>query len=213
MRAYFISGLAADRRVFSKLELPHHIEVIYLDWLPVQPCESLQQYSLRLAQPIKKDDPFILIGLSFGGIVAIEISKVFSPFKVILISSAARVEQIPVIYRLIGRLKMELILSSGMLIVLKPFLYWFFGPLSKDSAKLIGEYISSADHRLLIWSLGKISRWRNNEKLPQLVQIHGASDRVFPVARSGADYIVEGGHLCVYDNSPAVSSVLTKLLS
>ncbi|MFD2163381.1 alpha/beta hydrolase [Paradesertivirga mongoliensis] len=213
MKAYFISGLAADGSVFSKLKLPHHIEVIYLDWLPVQPCESLQQYSLRLAQPIKKDEPFVLIGLSFGGIVAIEISKVFSPFKLILISSAARVDQIPVVYRLMGKLKMELMLPPGMLIVLKPFLYWFFGPLSKDSTKLIGDYISKADHRLLIWSLGKISRWRNNEQLPGLVQIHGSSDRVFPISISKADHIVAGGHLCVYDNSPAVSAVLTKLLS
>jgi hypothetical protein len=36
-KVYFISGLGADRRVFSNLELPN-VEVIHIDW--VKPSEE-----------------------------------------------------------------------------------------------------------------------------------------------------------------------------
>jgi hypothetical protein len=33
MNAYFISGLGADKRIFSKLKLNEKINIIHIDWI------------------------------------------------------------------------------------------------------------------------------------------------------------------------------------
>ncbi|MBC8054061.1 MAG: alpha/beta hydrolase [Sphingobacteriaceae bacterium] len=212
MKVYFISGLAADRKIFSKIELPEHCSAVYLDWIPVLKGESLTQYSLRLAQKIDTKEEFSIIGLSFGGVVATEINKLYKPFKLILISSVPDKNYIPLVYRMLGRLESEKALFPWMLNRLRPILKWFFGPLSLDTENLVDEYLNNADFRLLKWSLGQIGRWKN-DKLPEnFIQIHGSDDRIFPASFSSVNYIVKGGHLCVYDNSNQVNAVLRNVL-
>jgi hypothetical protein len=75
MKAYFISGMAADARVFRHIRLPEGYEPVYLDWIDPVPHESLRSYALRLAERIDKNHPFILLGLSFGGMLGTEIAK------------------------------------------------------------------------------------------------------------------------------------------
>ena len=41
MKIYFISGLAADRRIFKNLRLPDGFEPVYLDWISPLKDESL----------------------------------------------------------------------------------------------------------------------------------------------------------------------------
>ena len=95
---YCLSGLGADKRVFTKLELKGYRQ-IHLDWLVPNNQESLTNYVKRLAVEIKDNNP-IVIGLSFGGIVAIEIAKQITVKKVILISSAKQSHEIPWYFKL-----------------------------------------------------------------------------------------------------------------
>ena len=52
MKVYFISGLAADKRIFKNLRLPEGFEPVYLDWISPLKDESLRDYALRLAKKI-----------------------------------------------------------------------------------------------------------------------------------------------------------------
>ncbi|HEY5039439.1 MAG TPA: hypothetical protein VIJ93_10240, partial [bacterium] len=79
MNLYFISGLGADKRVFQKLIIPESFIIHYVEWIPVFPEESLSQYCEKLISQINRAEPFILIGLSFGGVIAIEMSKRIKP--------------------------------------------------------------------------------------------------------------------------------------
>ena len=90
--------MGADKRVFTKLELKGYRQ-IHLDWLVPNNQESLTNYVKRLAVEIKDNNP-IVIGLSFGGIVAIEIAKQITVKKVILISSAKQSHEIPWYFKL-----------------------------------------------------------------------------------------------------------------
>ncbi len=58
-----------------------------MDWIEPLKNESLKNYAQRISNKITSDNP-TLIGLSFGGILAVEISKILKLQKVILISSA-----------------------------------------------------------------------------------------------------------------------------
>lgn len=85
MKVYAISGLGADARVFQFLKLP--IEIITIDWLSPKRNESLSEYAARLIPQINIKQEFILLGVSFGGLIALELSKLLKPKATILISS------------------------------------------------------------------------------------------------------------------------------
>ncbi|HCF62788.1 MAG TPA: hypothetical protein DEU93_00310, partial [Chitinophagaceae bacterium] len=72
MKAYCISGLGADERIFCNLHFPEALEPVYLKWIKPEPNETLEQYAMRLSEKIEGDEPFVLIGLSLGGMLALE---------------------------------------------------------------------------------------------------------------------------------------------
>ena len=43
MKVYFVSGLAADKRVFKHIILPVGFETVYLDWITPLKNESLKK--------------------------------------------------------------------------------------------------------------------------------------------------------------------------
>ena len=104
MKAYFISGLGADKKAFQKIKLPSGYESVYLDWIPPQKNESLGNYARRFSSLIKNDDAFILIGLSFGGMLASEIARLRRPMKTIIISSLASSNELPWYFKQAGKI-------------------------------------------------------------------------------------------------------------
>ncbi|HQV56104.1 MAG TPA: alpha/beta hydrolase, partial [Chitinophagaceae bacterium] len=84
-KVYFISGLGADKRAFSFLDLSF-CEPIFIDWIKPVDNESLYQYAMRLKEQINEPSP-IIVGVSFGGMLATEIAKSDASAKVIIISS------------------------------------------------------------------------------------------------------------------------------
>src|SRR5450432_3539489 len=102
MKVYFISGLAADSRVFKYIQLPAHCEAVFLEWITPIKNESLQNYSMRLAERIDMNEPFSIIGLSMGGMMASEIACRLSPAATILISSVPSSKHLPFYFKIAG---------------------------------------------------------------------------------------------------------------
>src|SRR6476661_9684487 len=138
-QVYILSGLGADERVFQKLDLKD-FDPIFIKW--VEPCksESLENYSTRIIQQIPTLNP-TLIGLSFGGIVAVEIAKQIQTEKVILIASAKTKYEIPFYFRLAGQLKLNKILPTRVLKNSNFLTNWFFGTTSKFDSQLLKQIL------------------------------------------------------------------------
>src|SRR6185437_3659957 len=137
MNLYFISGLGADRRVFQKLIIPRTFVVHHIDWIPVVQDESLSQYCEKLAAQINQAQPFILIGLSFGGIIAIELSKQIKPLQTILISSISSPEEVGRVYIVLGKLRIQRIIPIRFLLTPSAILFRLFGAHTKEEKMLM----------------------------------------------------------------------------
>ena len=114
MRVYFISGLGADKRAFYKIKLPQGYQAVFLDWIVPLAGESFPDYAKRFSQSIKQDEEFVLIGLSFGGMLASEIAKIVSPKKLIIISSLSSYKELPWYFKLAGKLGIHRIISPSL---------------------------------------------------------------------------------------------------
>jgi len=62
MNVYFISGLGADKRIFSKIRLNDKFKIIHLDWISFEKKETLKSYAERLCKSIDKSEPFSIVG-------------------------------------------------------------------------------------------------------------------------------------------------------
>ena len=102
---YCISGLGADEQIFSNLQIPGY-ELVCLHWLQPEPGESFADYAKRMYAQIADPDP-ILMGVSFGGMLGIEIAKQFSVKKLVLISSVKIKTERPWWMQAAGKLKLH----------------------------------------------------------------------------------------------------------
>ncbi|GAB3535169.1 hypothetical protein GCM10027443_23570 [Pontibacter brevis] len=210
---YLISGLGADWRMFQFLKLPTQFQRHDVEWLrPESINEPLQAYVKRLKQQITAPDP-ILIGLSFGGVAAIELAKVLKPRKTIIISSLATRHALPWYYRVLGSTRLHHWVPLKVLQRALPFAPWFFGAHTPSNKELLKEVILDIDELFLRWSMGQLLNWQQEEVLPGLVHIHGTADRVLPLYKRPGLIIVPGGeHLMVMHHAGEISAILKKIL-
>lgn len=212
MRAYFISGLGADSRAFSQLRLPETIEPVYLEWIKPLDNEDLAMYSKRLAAGIDDSQPFMLIGLSMGGMVAVEMSKFLKPEKLIIISSVPTHEWFPKRLKLAGKLKLFAFIPVSWLKSGSMLKRIFFGE-TPEAKRLIKDMIRDSDPLFIKWALKAISLWKNTSLPPSLTHIHGEKDEIFPIRYCKPDFVIPGGaHLMIVTQANEISRILASLL-
>ena len=216
MKVYFISGLGADKKAFYKIKLPAGYEPVYLDWIPPLKNESLPDYARRFSSginpPESPDKNFILIGLSFGGMLVSEIAKITHPEKIIIISSISCYKELPWYFKLAGKLRLNRIIPPGFY-KQATLLNRFMGAGDKEMKAIVYSYVKNTDPEFIRWSLNEILNWQHAERIPKLVHIHGSRDHLLPHRFTNADHIIKkAGHLMVLNRADEVNAILKQVL-
>lgn len=208
---YCISGFGADERVFSKLDFGGN-EVHFIQWKIPEKNEIFPHYVRRMADEIRHLNP-VLIGLSFGGMMAVEIAKIVPVSKVILLSSIATVLEMPWYMKIAGKLKLDKIFPLRPSKLLAPLENYNLGVKTPEEKKLVESYRKNIDPYYTSWGIDKIINWKNKSVPENLVHIHGDKDHIFPLRYVKADYVIAGGgHLFLMDKAAEVNEILKKEL-
>lgn len=206
---YLLSGLGADKRVFDFIDFSG-FKINHIDWVDPLEKETIESYAKRLLGQIKTSKP-ILIGVSFGGMVTVEIAKQIETEKVILVSSAKTKFEIPIYFRLVGQLGLNRVIPTKIFKTINGLTYWFFGTKTKTEKELLKTIIRETDDRFLKWAIDKIVNWRNTTIATNLTHIHGTHDKILPLKT--ADFkVIDGGHLMVVNKGGELSGVIRKIL-
>src|SRR5262245_52829260 len=145
MNVYFLSGLGADKRAFQHIRLSKQYAIHHIEWIKPLKGESINAYARRLAASIDTTQPFGLVGLSFGGMVATEMSTFLSPEKVVLISSTYTANELQLPIRWIGWLRLHKLVSPSWLKKSASLAHWFFGTQSAREKKLLDQIMHDTD--------------------------------------------------------------------
>lgn len=209
---YFVSGLGADERVFRMLKFEGY-RPVNIRWLDPQPGEPVAAYARRLTAQIKTDRP-VIVGLSFGGIIALEMAKQIPVEKVILLSSVKDLYEVPPYFRVFRWFPIHRIFPfKSLLWAVYWFAYWIFGVDAPEERKLLKTILLETDPHFLKWALHRVVIWDNEEIPDSLVHIHGRRDRIFPALFVEPDYMVkQGGHLMVVNHAVEISELLQKII-
>ena len=205
---YFLSGLGADERAFRHLHLPK-VAMQHVRWLTPTRHETIEQYAQRLLPQIPTPSP-ILVGLSFGGMLALEIAKQIPTQKVIQISSARTHEVIPTFYKLGRYLPVYQWFPIKTYLRYSPLAYKRVGARKPEDIAMLKQIFQDADERFYKWSIHQIVHWRNRFVPDNLVQIHGTKDQLLPDYQT-AHHIIDGGtHFMVRDRAQEISAILNR---
>jgi hypothetical protein len=213
VNAYFISGLGADSRAFHKIQLPKKFTVKHIHWISPLKNEPLNSYCLRLAEQIDTSKPFVLIGLSFGGIIIAELSKTLKPLKSIIISSVSGSGQLPWYFKALGRSGIHKIIPPRFFKSGNPLSAYAFGTKSDDEKTLLKQIVKDIDEKYLKWAINAILTWNSTKKPQNLIHIHGTQDKTFPIRFVQPDIPIEGGrHLMILSMADTINEILKREL-
>lgn len=208
---YCISGFGADERVFSKLDFGDN-DIHFIQWKIPEKHETIESYANRMRREIQHANP-ILIGLSFGGMMSIEIAKLISVEKVVLLSSVSTRYELPLFMRIASKLRLNRIIPMKPYPILEPIENYNLGVETKEQKILLREFRRNLNLQYSNWALNEVVNWKNEWIPPNLVHIHGTKDHIFPINYVKADYVIKGGgHLLPMNNANEVTDILKKIL-
>jgi pimeloyl-ACP methyl ester carboxylesterase len=212
MKVYFIAGIGADRRIFNHIELPEGYETEYLDWIAPIQDESLQAYASRLAQKIDPSQPFILIGVSLGGIIATELGKSLHPKATILISSISKSSQLPPYYLTAKMLNLHKMVPTGLIKASAKLKHILIKQGAEDR-EIIMDMINQADPFFVKWAMQAVLEWKNEINPNPLWHIHGTRDDIFPIKFTTPTHIMRrAGHSLITTHWKELNRILEGLM-
>lgn len=206
---YLIPGLGADERVFQFLRLQGEVHV--LRWLPPQTAsETLLHYAARLATVVPGGRACWLVGVSFGGVLALEVAQVRPLARVVLISSFISPKELPWLGRVARATGLHHLVPPQLLPWLPRVAQWFFGVKNGREYHLLRQILRDTDPAFTRWAIARLLRWPGRTT-PAALRIHGTHDRLLPAGAAHSQHLLPGGHLIVISHAAAISRILNQL--
>lgn len=221
-RLLLLHGPGIGPRAYApqlEADLPADIEVGR--WIDHPRGLSLTDYAHRMARTIASgtpDQPLVIAGLSFGGMVGLEMARPLNAAKVILIASARSGRSVtPLIWpalRIAPRLPQWLYRLAR--VFMPPAIYLGYPRGDPQGSDHIVEVLRHhLDYPKWREGIGSIRDWQLSAPPGCPVRaIHGSHDRLIPLTRlSRPDVIVPGGsHLLNLTHPTAVNTFLREQL-
>ncbi|MEM0995614.1 MAG: alpha/beta hydrolase [Bacteroidota bacterium] len=205
-KIYLIPGLGADGRLFTGLR-EAGLEFEVLEFIPPHKGESLHDYAGRLAAPIDATQPFIIGGVSLGGILSVEVAFHKRPAQVLLISSVKNSREFPFYFKLNRYLRLHRLFSGKF--------FKRFAPrdprrgMAPYKCEILDQMRRDADPWFVQWAVDAVIHWRRKEAPTDTLHIHGTRDLMFPGLLLGERHkIRKGSHVMVLNREPEIMEIL-----
>lgn len=213
MKLYCIPGFGVDDKIFGNLTLNAHLH--FINWIDPFPKETLQAYAQRMAASIDEELPVIL-GISFGGMIALEIAKLRPVKQIILISSIKTAKELPVHLRTIGILRLDKVFPVKKIQQSDRFYEVAnrrLGAITQEEKDFANAYRRNANLHYVNWSFDKILNWKNTQCPDGTIHIHGDKDQIFPIKYIRPTHTIKNGtHMMVWNRAGEISKIINEVL-
>jgi len=209
---YCIPGLGADENVFQNLDLSF-AKPVFIKWIEPAPNDTLSTYALRLRKQFIDEDNPLILGLSLGGMLAVEIAKTMPSAKAIILSSAKISSEIPFYWKMFRYLPVHKFLPQVSIKNTAGIQQYFLSAHSPEIKKYLIAARTKADVRFCRWALDAIFNWNNLVAPSNIIHIHGTGDRLLPFRYVKADVSIKNaGHLMIMENAGEISEQIRRIL-
>jgi hypothetical protein len=196
-RLILFSGLGLDARYVTP-PFPPPFELYVPPWIDPLPNESLESYAQRLIPTLKIDESqdYYIGGVSFGGMVALEVSRHLNPRAVFLISSCPSYRQVSWLVRFPGKVIAPRVTANFVkhFLWLAPLAIRLTGPLHRDQRNLLIDIWNNANLEVMRWGAMIMTQWEFTHTLKVPIhEMHARYDLFIPLSGVNPDAIVENG--------------------
>lgn len=212
-KIYFLGGLGIDNSIVSDIQLRGKT-IEFIDWERPSPEETLNSYAEKIISKYRIQESSIIIGVSFGGVIALEISKKIRLEKIVLVSSFLDPNELPWFFKTAIKLRLYLLFPPSVLKHFSFALNYFFSVRTTDDAVVLKNVIQKTDPVFLNWAIENILRFTPPVNNPNIIRVHGEADRIIHIDSAKTNYkIPNAGHFMVYNRKKEVTGALEKAVS
>lgn len=212
MTIYAIPGLGTTKELYVNIELENHTIVI-LQWPKPAQDQKLKDYAKEFISQINLNEPFCLLGVSFGGMLCVELSKIISPKKLILISTSKTRNELPFFIRLLKYIPLHIMISENKHRRLAYYSRAIIG-FEKTYTHEFMNMVNSMQEHYFKRCIHMIVNWDNKTLPKNYLHIHGAADRLIPQSCVSADITIKSGtHAMIVFNAEEINLAIEKVLA
>ena len=208
-----ISGLGADQRMFQKLNIPGAV-LKSVPWPYFDKYDELACYAQKVAAQIPEGPDEVILGLSFGGMLASEIARARPSAKVVIVSSAKSSSEFPPGSWWIKFLARNGLMPVGIAKLPNSQMLERFGADTIEEKKLMRSILQGLDNHFTACALRAMLEWQSTPAPEGILHIHGTADEMILPGKIKPTYWVKGGkHIMIYSRAAEVSALIAKHLS
>lgn len=210
---YFIPGQGSDKRLFDSLTIDSRYTKKYITYTLPEKRTTLKQYAKSISTQIDTSQAFILVGTSLGGMICSELSEILHPEKVIIISSAKNINELPFRYNFQKAIPLYRIFPGKFLLLSAKFLQPIVEPDRKHNKETFKSMLSSKDPKFIKRTIEMIIRWDRETNSKKIIHIHGDNDHTVPIKKVKCDYVIpNGSHMMTLTRAKEISVIINKEL-
>jgi esterase/lipase len=184
-----------------------------LPWLIPTINESIEAYAKKMLASIHEPNP-ILMGLSFGGMMCVEIAKLMPVKHIVIISSIKTNIELPLWMKVCGKLRLNKIIPIKQYKLLQPVQNKRLGVTTSQEKNLANYYRSNINQQYLKWAVQQILNWQNKIIPTYITHIHGDKDKMFGIKNIQASMVIKnGGHFMIMNKANEISKAIVNALN
>jgi len=211
-KIFLIAGLGADTRLYNNIDLGDN-DVTPVDWIEPNEIDTLETYAQKLIHQYFITDNSVVIGVSLGGMLAVEIAKQVKLNKAILISTIKNIDEAPWYFSFFKTVPVHKLISGRMLGKLGYFIKPFFGHMDEHDAWLFHDMVQKSSPKFLKWAIDAALKFNNQVVLPNVYHLAGDKDLIFNYKNIKDPIVIKGGtHIMVFDKAKQINKILKDIL-
>ena len=211
--AYLFPGQGSDARLFKHLKLPAGYDTVHISYPVPEKREGMKEYARRFIPQIDTGSPYILLGVSLGGMICTELADTLDPLRTIIISSAKSTRELPGRYTFQQIVPLNRIIPKRLIKGGARLLQGIVEPDRKQDKETFKDMLKNKDPLYLKRTVDMIVNWDRTRYPRQIIHIHGDRDQTIPIKNVECDYLLEdGSHMMMITRAPEINEILREIL-
>ena len=213
---YCLPGQGSDARLFDSIQVDTaFFKLKFIEYGAPEKQMNMKTFACSLINRIDTLNPYILLGVSLGGMICVELNEILHPQKTIIISSAKNRNEFPLRYRFQKVAPLYQLFPKSFLLIGAKMMQPLVEPDRKHNKETFGSMLNEKSPVYMKRTIHLLIRWEREENTKKIYHIHGDNDHTLPLRRiQNSDFIVKNGsHMMTLTRGTEISRILNCILS
>lgn len=212
---YFFPGQGSDRHIFDSLKIDTNYRTIIVEYGSPSKHQGMNAFAKQLSRQIDTTQEFILVGVSLGGMICVELNEILNPHKTIIISSVKNRNELPFRYKFQKTIPIYRLLPGSILLTGAKILQPIVEPDRNKNKKTFKSMLRKKKPSYIKRTIDLIIKWDRTENTKPIYHIHGNKDHTLPIKKlkSVTNIVENGSHMMTLTRANDISAILNSILT